>query len=211
MQITEILSQPEGFTPPDVTVKIEKVFAYKSGDSENGPWSYQDIQVSGGHKLKLKGLPEFPASRIGQSVTIRANQSKQHGLTGMKVAHEEWNNKTYDKLVVTNSAKWDWGNNGQVTSPEPVHETSSNRLAPEIVSTAYEDHILACAALANQVSRVVMIDDSAAVQACFATVVIDTKNRGLLLPKPTANGHKPDVPAEKVQAPDEEPDDDIPF
>ena len=181
MELAEILRQPEGFTPPAVTVTIEKVFAYKSGESENGPWSFQDVQVTGG-KLKLKGLGrELPAERVGQTVTIRANQSKQHGLTGLKVAHEEYQNKTYDKLVITSSAKWEWavgatnGNGASASGP-----TQNGVLD----STAYADHLLSCAELATVVTAKLLVDDPQAVQACFATICIDTKNRNILLPKP---------------------------
>src|ERR1051325_3741154 len=185
MDLLEVLKQPEGFTPPDVTVTIEKVFAYKSGEGENGPWSFQDVQVKGGGKLKLKGLMrEFPTDRVGQTVTIRADQSKQHGLTGLKVAHEEYQNKTYKKLIVTSSAKWEWGaastngnGNGSQNSHAPAANGSLNR-------EAYADHLLSCAELANLVTANLQIDDAVAVQACFATICIDTKNRNILLPKP---------------------------
>jgi hypothetical protein len=210
MQLSEILEQPEGFTPPAVTVTIEKVFAYKSGESDQGPWSFQDIQVTGGGKLKLKGLMhEFPASRVGQTVTIRANQSKTHGLTGMKVAHEQYQGKTYDKLIVTSSAKWDWGNNGQVTQPEV--SAQSNGHSTNGTEAAYAGHILACAELANQVVGAVKIDDDQAIQACFATICIDTKNRNILLPKPDDAPALPE-PREEDHDPFEPDDSDpIPF
>lgn len=214
MELAEILKQPEGFTPPSVTVKIEKVFAYKSGESDNGPWSFQDIQVAGG-KLKLKGLlREFPSSRVGQTVTIHANQSKQHGLTGMKVAHEEYQNKIYDKLIITSSAKWDWGaaetnSNGAVQSaPVAQNGVSSD--------TVYSDHILSCAELANLVMGNLCVEDPAAIQACFATICIDTKNRNILLPKPktlaaAVETQEPEAGPEHEENPFEEELEDIPF
>lgn len=218
MELTEVLKQPEGFTPPDVTVMIEKVFAYKSGEGENGPWSFQDIQVKGGGKLKLKGLMrEFPADRVGRTVTIRANQSKQHGLTGLKVAHEEYQNKTYDKLIVTSSAKWEWGagsTNGSGAAPGAGTVTQNDALN----DATYTDHLLSCAELAAVIGSHLSLDDPQALQACFATICIDTKNRGLLLPKPktlpAANGghNEPDDEPPFGESPPAEFDDsDIPF
>lgn len=184
MELTEILKQPEGFTPPDVTVTIDKVFAYKSGEGENGPWSFQDIQVRGGGKLKLKGLGrEFPADRVGQTVTIRANQSKQHGLTGLKVAHEQYNNNTYDKLIITSSAKWEWGA-ATTNGGGAAHTASSPAQNGALNETTYTDHLLSCAELAAVIGSHLTLDDAQALQACFATICIDTKNRGLLLPRP---------------------------
>jgi hypothetical protein len=206
---------PEGFTPPDVTVTIEKVFAFKSGEGENGPWSFQDVQVKGGGKLKLKGLMrEFPADRVGQTVTIRANQSKQHGLTGLKVAHEEYQNKTYDKLIITSSAKWEWGaastngnGNGSQNSHAPTQNGTLNR-------ESYADHLLSCAELANLVTANLQIDDAVAVQACFATICIDTKNRNILLPKPkTLPAIEDHADGPPMGGPPDDPfdDNDIPF
>jgi hypothetical protein len=213
MDLAEILKQPEGFCPPAVTVKIEKVYAYKSGEGENGPWSFQDVQVTGG-KLKLKGLGrELPADRVGQTVTIRANQSKQHGLTGLKVSHEEYQNKTYDKLIVTSSAKWEWGaaaTNGNGGAQNGHAPAQNGALSPE----SYTDHLLSCAELANVVTASLQIDDAVAVQACFATICIDTKNRNILLPKPKTLPARisEDGPDEPSGFPPSEPsDDDIPF
>lgn len=193
MELSDILKQVEGFTPPDVTFKIEKVWDYKSGHGDNGPWSFQDIQVAGTNgRIKLKGLPEFPKDREGLTVTIRANQSKQHGLTGMKVAHEEYNGKTYDKLVVTNSAKWEFANPSAALAPAQTTAVAPSgngkhdlTYAPPMDNVEpYYAHLVGCATLAEQIAGLLKVTDQQALQACFATVCIDTKNRGILLPKP---------------------------
>lgn len=210
MDLAQILQQPEGFTPPDVTVTIDKVFAYKEGEGTNGPWSFQDIAVRGGGKLKLKNLMrEFPESRVGMTVTIKANQSKQHGLTGLKVAHEEYQNKTYDKLIITPSARWEWAEPGKEQSnghaPAQTPQAATNGHS----SRVYQDHVMACAWLANVVIAQLEISDPAAMQACFATICIDTKNRNILLPEPPTLA----VPAEAEREPEEPPEDlqDDPF
>lgn len=216
MDLQEILAMPEGFTPPSVTVKIEKVFAYKSGDSEKGPWSFQDIQVVGGHKLKLKGLGrEFPAERVGQTVTIRANSSPQHGLTGMKVVHENYQNKVYDKLIITPSAKWEWGaSNGNGTQQSVAAKPTQPVDAGRSEAVQYADHLLGCAELANVIVGQLMVEDQAAIQACFATICIDTKNRGILLPGPKTLPRVKEIKEEPPadDTPQNDPfGDDIPF
>lgn len=179
MEISQILQQPEGFTPPDVTVRITKVHPRKAGENNNGPWSFQNVEVEGG-RLKLKTLPEFPKAREGQTVTLRANQSKQHGLTGMKVNHEQYNGNIYHQILVTNSCKWEFAQNGSQPTPQNGAAPTQNR--PESIQD-YIDHLLSVAALSNQITAVLGIGDDAAMQACFATLCIDTKNRGLMLPK----------------------------
>lgn len=209
MQLTEILKQPEGFTPPETTVTIEKVYAYKEGQGTNGPWSFQDVQVTGG-KLKLKNLMrEFPESRVGMTVTIRANQSKQHGLTGLKVAHEEYQNKIYDKLIVTNSARWEWAEPGKTFGNENGHSNGHAHDLPSVAKAlandqTYADHVLACAELAKGVVASLGVEDPAAIQACFATICIDSKNRNILLPRPsgTSVSQEPDYSGEPEEAPD---------
>ncbi len=209
MELSDILKQVDGFTPPDVTVKIEKVWDYKSGTSDKGEWSFQDIQVFGTiGRLKLKGLPEFPKDREGMTVTIRANQSKQHGLTGLKVAHEEYNGKTYDKLVITGSAKWEFaaptsnGNSQPAATQSNGHTKLELTYAPPMNDVQpYAAHLLGCAALAGEIAGVLKVTDGAALQACFATICIDTKNRGILLPKPNGNGHSEPEPEQGNSAP----------
>lgn len=216
MDLAEVLRQPEGFTPPDVTVTIEKIFAYKSGEGENGPWSFQDIQVKGGGKLKLKGLMrEFPAERVGQTVTIRANQSKQHGLTGLKVAHEEYQNKTYDKLIVTSSAKWEWG--AAASNGNGHHAAATTAQGVGLSDAQYTDHLLSCAELAAVIGSHLSLDDPQALQACFATICIDTKNRNIVLPRPKTLPAQRNNEREDHYSHDEPPaeaplsDEDIPF
>jgi hypothetical protein len=188
MQLSDILKMPEGFTPPDVTVRIEKVYDYKSGESEKGQWSFQDIQVAGGGRLKLKGLPEFPKDREGMTVTIKAHSSVQHGLTGLKVAHEEYNGSTYDKLVITKSAKWEFANPNTPAPQAAIANSNGKRdltYAPPMDNVEpYMAHLAGCATLAEQVAGLLKVSDQQALQACFATICIDTKNRGILLPKP---------------------------
>src|SRR5688572_4668670 len=215
MELSEVLQQPDGFTPPSVTVTIENVYAYKSGEGEKGPWSFQDVKTNGG-VLKLKNLlREFPSSRVGQTVTIRANQSKTHGLTGLKVLHEQYQGKTFDKLIVTESAKWEWGaaaTNGNGSAPAVPVIAQAGAVEDE----RYADHILSCAELANVVTAKLLIEDAQAVQACFATICIDTKNRNILLPKPKTLEAAPiglhdDVPDEPPATNDPFGEDDIPF
>lgn len=181
MELSEILKQPDGFTPPSVTVKIKKVWPRREGTNDNGAWSFQNVEIEGGGRLKLKTLPEFPKAREGQTVTLRANESKQHGLTGIKVNHEQYNGQTHHQLVITNSCKWEWGpsQNGAST-PAP---SGTNHGAEIIGIREYMDHLLSCASVTNQVTELLGISDEQAMQACFATICIDTKNRGVLLPK----------------------------
>jgi hypothetical protein len=202
MDLQEILSQPEGFTPPSVTVKIEKVFPYKSGESDKGAWSFQSVKVDGG-ELKLKNLDEFPADRVGETVTLKAFQSKQHGLTGMKVAHEEYQGKTYNKLVITPTCLWEWANgkthpNGNGASALPATQT---RVEPRTVRDEInlESHLAECARIANSLAESLHLEDDSARQACFATVCIDAQRHNVILgdSKPSDAPPKPQDDARK--------------
>jgi hypothetical protein len=210
MDLITISEQPDGFCPPEVSVKILKVWERKSGENETGVWSFQNVDVEqGGTKatIKLKNLPEFPSTRVGQSVVITAHKSDKHGLTGIKTETREYNGKTYRSIVVTPSAKWAWG-----TASENGNAPSAAKAQAGLVldSSAYGDHILAVAEIARQVSSALLISDEPAIQACFATICIDTKSRNILLPKP--NGHVPEeAPNVETNPFDEPPDDDIPF
>lgn len=187
MDLQEILSQPDGFTPPSVTVKIEKVFPYKSGESDKGPWSFQSVKVDGG-ELKLKNLGEFPADRVGETVTLKAFQSKQHGLTGMKVAHEEYQGKTYNKLVITPTCIWEWANgkthpNGNGTAQSNGSQPTQTRVEPRPARETFnlESHLTECARIADTIAGMLSLQDDSARQACFATVCIDAQRHNVNL------------------------------
>lgn len=188
MDLKTINEQPDGFGPPDVTVTIARVWDQKSGTNDTGDWSFQNVDVEqNGTKatLKLKNLPKFPDTRIGESVTIRAHKSDTHGLTGLKTETRDYNGKTYKSLVVTPSARWEWAEptkNGSNGNSAPV--TQAGPVAGVKDDTVYADHILACAELANVVTASLGITDPSATQACFATICIDSKNRNILLPAP---------------------------
>lgn len=188
MNLSDILSQPEGFTPPGIKVRILRVFDHKSGETDKGPWSFQDVEVedsSGKGRLKLKNCDALPSDRAGKELILTANQSKQHGLTGLKVAHEEYQGKTYDKLIVTGSAQWTWEGNG--TKPaegKPALKTVSDEELERRETLGFKSHLLACAEVAIAVGDRLGIVSDEARQACFATVCIDAQRRGVVLDIP---------------------------
>lgn len=214
MDLITISEQPDGFCPPQVSATIKKVWDRKAGTNETGDWSFQNVDVEqAGTKatIKLKNLPEFPDTRVGQSVVITAHKSDKHGLVGIKTETREYNGKTYKSIVVTPSAKWAWGNGN---APNVAKASAGPTLVLD--SDAYADHILAVAEIAKKVSAELLISDEPAIQACFATICIDTKNRNLLLPKPAVNGHEPEAIQGEVMEPgptsESNPfDDDVPF
>lgn len=181
MNLTDILSQPEGFTPPGIKVKVLRVFDHKSGETDKGPWSFQDVEVedaSGKGRLKLKNCDALPSEKAGKELILTANQSKQHGLTGLKVAHEEYQGKKYDKLIVTGSAQWTWEGNGNGTA-KPA--TSQPAPVSNGHTAGFTAHLLACADTAIAVAEKLGIVSDEARQACFATVCIDAQRRGVVL------------------------------
>lgn len=218
MDLKTINEQPDGFCPPELTVKIMKVWERKSGTNDTGDWSFQNVDVEqDGQKatLKLKNLPVFPESRIGMTVTIRANKSAQHGMTGIKTETRVYQNKTYKSITITPSGRWEWAEPGKEQSnghaPAVAPQAATNGHSSD---TSYADHVLACAELANVVILQLELDDPQAMQACFATICIDTKNRNILLPPPEMRRvAAPAVPAEVEREPEEPPEDlqDDPF
>lgn len=182
MNLTEILAQPEGFTPPGIRVRILRIFDHKSGESEKGPWSFQDIEVgdsSGRGRLKLKNCDALPTDREGKELILTANQSKQHGLTGMKVSHDEYQGTTYHKLIVTPSAQWTWETNGTKPATQPALAP-----VPKLERNGTEwfgAHLVACAELAVKVADQLGLKSDDARQACFATLCIDAQRRDVIL------------------------------
>jgi hypothetical protein len=88
--------------------------------------------------------------------------------------------------------------------PQRVQTAKSSQSLGATDGDVYSDHVLSCAELAGIVSAKLDINDPAAIQACFATIVIDTKNRNILLPKPKTL-YSTNEPSE----PEENPFDDL--
>lgn len=187
MNLTEILAQPDGFTPPGIRVRILRIYDHKSGESEKGPWSFQDIEVedsSGKGRLKLKNLPGLQADLEGKELILTANQSKQHGLTGMKVSHDQYEGKTYHKIIVTPSAQWTWETNGTKPVATGFFSTAAVAHPPVAQRTGTEwfgAHLVACAQLAVKVADQLGIKSDDARQACFATLCIVAQRRDVIL------------------------------
>lgn len=196
MTLSDILQQPEGFTPPGIKVRVVRVYDQKSGEGEKGPWSFQDVEVedsSGKGRLKLKNIEPLSSDRQGKELILTANQSKQHGLTGLKVLHEQYQGKTYDKIVVTSSAQWTWETNGHAEPTKPAYTAVAHPPITPTVERKGTDwfgvHLLACADLAVKVADRLGIQSDEARQACFATLCIDAQKHGVVL-----DGQEPPQP-----------------
>jgi len=208
MDLQEILQQPDGFTPPEVTVKIDKVYERKSGEGEHGPWSFQTLQLAGGGRLKLKNVDAVGNDKAGQTVILKANHSKQHGLTGLSVQHEQYRDKTFDQIVVTGSAKWEWQNGNGTTAPAKSNgnghkpDTRVEYSAPQRYDAeSFKTHLLGCADVAIELITALNLVDDQAKQACFATVCIDAQRHNVILgDSPASEPPQGNLMAERKEA-----------
>ena len=105
--LSQISELEDGLPIPMVYGRLKVVFERKEGEGEYGPWSFQSAVLQCGDQeaqLKFKNMDEMKPLE-GKDITIRANKSKQHGLTGIVKAVEQYQGKTYHKILLTPSCK----------------------------------------------------------------------------------------------------------
>ena len=226
MKLKDILEQPAGFVAPSIRVKIGKAWERKAGNGQNGPWSLQGVSVSDEDgtlgRLTVKNMDPFPTDRAGQWVTIRSTNGK-HGLNGLKVNHDQRDDKTYSEIMVSGAATWEWEVDAQQSSGQPAGNrapapapSSQGKNAAEL-DASWCQHVVETAKLAKIAAEQAGITDHAATSNVFACLIIGSKERGVWLSK---EGGKPPVkaappPPQPPQATQGVPgavqDDDIPF
>ena len=112
--LSQISEMEDGLPIPMLSGRIKIVFEYKKGEGEYGPWSFQSAVLTNGESeanLKFKNMDDMTPLQ-GKEVTIRANKSTKHGLTGVVKAVETYQGKTYHKVLLTQSCKIVVGLNG---------------------------------------------------------------------------------------------------
>src|SRR5947209_882719 len=112
--LSEIHELDDGMPIPMLGGHVKIVFDRKTGVGEFGQWSFQDAVLTSGDSevtLKFKNMDDAKPLQ-GKDVTIRANKSKQHGLTGVVKLVQSHDGKIYHKVQLTNSCKIVVGLNG---------------------------------------------------------------------------------------------------
>lgn len=101
-------SMQDGQTIGFIRGVLVKIFPQKSGTHSNGEWSIQNgtIRDASGTEVDLfiKDRREIPQDVKGKTIEITAANSKQHGLTGIKVMDDDFKGNITRKLKITASA-----------------------------------------------------------------------------------------------------------
>jgi len=130
--------------------KITKLYPPKKGESDRGPWSFQNVFLKDpdGDEIKatLKDRDELPKAFTGKDVIILSSKSEKHGWVGVKAKDDEYNGKTTRVLWITKAASITKGgsveadeSDGEEAEPEerPKHhenEKEDGDLGPEVAS-----------------------------------------------------------------------------
>lgn len=213
MKLHEIMQQPSGFTPPSIDVEITKVGKYRSGTSEHGEWSFQNVEVSDGSGtayLSLKSIGEMPASKIGKMARISCKHSSKHGLTGLRVQHDEKNGKKYSSIVVTSSALWTWlSDKDEPAQPAPRPIAQAEDTGSERASAI--EHLKECQKIAIELALMAKAADAPPEAIITGNqVVMFFRDNGVLLTPGVKQAEEDDgdqLPQQKHDI----ADDDIPF
>lgn len=113
LTISDALNLGHNEAVPSISGTIEKVYDYKTGEGEFGPWSFQNFQMTDGTgkvKCVLSNRDEITTERYqGQNVFMQCIESKKHGLTGLKMEEKTFKSKegkeVHEKVLkITGSA-----------------------------------------------------------------------------------------------------------
>lgn len=97
LTIVDALKLEHNEAVPSISGTIEKVWDYKTGEGEYGPWSFQNFTMKDGTgkiKCVLSNREEVTPSRAeGRNVFMQCIESKKHGLTGLKIEDKAFKSK----------------------------------------------------------------------------------------------------------------------
>jgi|ERR1043166_783677 hypothetical protein len=196
--LSEIEGLEDGEVIPSLTGHIKSVFDYKTGENENGAWSFQDLVITDGKTdVRVKAVNVHNLDDLkGKDVTLTAHSSPKHGLTGIKKLVEEWKGKTYHKVKLTGTCQIT--TNGEPPDEIPINGPMEVKLMPKGLDNGVDQarhHLMQSANLLN-----LCIDAVDAVikpnvegitaemyQACSMSLFIEASRSGLIPKMPTTN------------------------
>jgi len=206
LTIKEILALDSGEVVPSITGKIAALYDWKSDEGEYGPYSVQSgmltqdgqppIRFSAWNFDNLKSLK-------GKQVTISANKSEKHGLTGLVAVDNEFRGKVTRELKITGSAtieETEWGDAPRETQNDVKETGTSPRLSNAATKSDPEDadngiiearrHLMQSANLyvlcTHAVDKVIMpellnsLKTNEIFQAAVSTLYIEASRAGLV-------------------------------
>jgi len=131
MNIKEV-KEMEGDMPVlDLQVKVVSVMKRKTGTSEHGEYSFQDLQVkdsSGEIWVKCQNKDDL-SSLKSKLVTLSCYKSDKHGWVGLTTLDDEYNDKITRKLKMTKT--------GQIIIPEMQPEEIREEINKETSKPDY--------------------------------------------------------------------------
>jgi hypothetical protein len=107
VKVSEVDNLEHGDVIHEITGRLAKVWDYKTGEGQHGPYSYQNATLEDrGAKVTLtfSNMDDMIDSE-GQTLTFRSSESKQYGWKGVSYQVAEKGGKTYKGIKVTNMSK----------------------------------------------------------------------------------------------------------
>lgn len=132
--IPEILAMDNDDVIKIVRGKIVKRFDRKSGETDKGPWSFENVEITDGKHsvtVSLKNREPLPKHfKVGSLILITAKEGDR-GWTGMKAVDEEYQGKTYRKIRVTPTAVIELDNASARTDDDDGNDTDVSASSQE--------------------------------------------------------------------------------
>jgi hypothetical protein len=196
--LSEIEAFEDGEVLTEISGHVKAVYERKSGVGEYGPWSFQDLTLTDGDidvRIKAKNLEDLKDFQ-GKDITITANKSPKHGLTGLTKLVEEYQGKTYHKVQLTSSCKI----NGKGTEePDEIpmdHDSQGQALtgvteARQHIMRAVNLYVLCVDAVDAVIKPHIEGMTAELYQAAIGSLFIESSRSGLISKMPNTPIKKP--------------------
>jgi len=113
LTVADVVKMSAGEIVPALKCRLKAAYPRESGTSANGDWTRQNITVDDGHGHEIKAQvwnkEAIHKDYGGSWMTLLCSQSEKHGLTGLKLAENNYQGKTSIILKVTASALIEFG------------------------------------------------------------------------------------------------------
>ena len=137
--IDEITNATEEFNPEAFRGEIKRVYDYKQGEGQRGPWSLQAVLISDKGKevrVVFSGRNQYASSEIeGTELFAKAKKTKSGGFSGLKVKISEWKGEQKKELFVYDSADVSFGDEDKGSAIiDHVTEPTTDVVSPDVTS-----------------------------------------------------------------------------
>ena len=127
--IAEVREMDADFPIPAIKGKLTALYPVKKGESEKGPWSFQNGELTQGNqkiKIVFKGRDPVPMSTKGKEITLLSFHGDR-GVSGLYASDNDYNGTVTREIKVTSTAEMIEGTGAGALGEQPQQNQEQPR------------------------------------------------------------------------------------